>query len=119
MLENFEGSKMLSISGNARIFLFKDPIDLRKGFEGLSHFVEQNFGNILTSGAYFIFLNRRRDRMKVLYWDADGLVIWYKRLEKGSFSRTHLKKSTMTRKEFFMLLEGIIPKRLQHRYTVS
>lgn len=109
---------MLSISGNARIFLFKNPIDLRKGFEGLSCFVEQTYGDILTSGAYFIFLNRRRDRMKVLYWDADGLVIWYKRLEKGSFSRSHLQNTTMTRKEFFMLLEGIIPKRLQRRHCV-
>lgn len=110
---------MLSIAGNARIFLFQDPMDLRKGFEGLSRLVEEAFGDILTSGAYFIFLNRRRDRMKVLYFDADGLVIWYKRLEKGSFSRSHLKKSTMTRREFFMLLEGIIPKRLQKRHNIS
>jgi len=109
---------MLSISGNARIFLFQDPMDLRKGFEGLSYLVEEAFGDILTSGAYFIFLNRRRDRMKVLYWDADGLVIWYKRLEKGSFSRSHLQKTTMTRREFFMLLEGITPKRLQRRHSI-
>lgn len=93
-------------------------MDLRKGFEGLSHLVEETFGDILTSGAYFIFLNRRKDRMKVLYWDADGLVIWYKRLEKGSFSLSHLNKPTMTRREFFMLLEGIIPKRLQRRHSV-
>lgn len=110
---------MLSIPGNARIFLFKDSVDLRKGFEGLSHFVEQTFCDLLTSGAYFIFLNRRRDRMKVLYWDADGLAIWCKRLEKGTFSRTHLKKTSMTRREFFMLLEGIIPKRLQRRHNIS
>lgn len=109
---------MLSISGNARIFLFQDSMDLRKGFEGLSHLVEEAFGDILTSGAYFIFLNRRKDRMKVLYWDADGLVIWYKRLEKGSFSQSHLKKPEMTRREFLMLLEGIIPKRLQQRHSI-
>jgi transposase len=109
---------MLSIAGNARIFVFQSPRDLRKGFEGLSLLVEEAFGDTLTSGAYFIFLNRRRDRMKVLYWDADGLVIWYKRLEKGSFSRFHLQKSTMTRREFFMLLEGIIPKRLQRRHSI-
>lgn len=118
MYQSFEGREMLSIPGNARIFLFKDPIDLRKGFEGLSRFVEQTFGDILTSGAYFIFLNRKRDRMKALYWDADGLVIWYKRLEKGSFSHSHLQKAEMTRREFFMLLEGIIPKRLQRRHCV-
>jgi transposase len=109
---------MLSIAGNARIFLFQNPMDLRKGFEGLSFVVEQTFDEPLTSGAYFIFLNRRKDRMKVLYWDADGLVIWYKRLEKGSFSRSHLKKSIMTRRDFFMLLEGIVPKRLQMRHNL-
>jgi transposase len=109
---------MLSISGNAKIFLFKDPIDLRKGFEGLGCFVEQTFGDILTSGAYFVFLNKRRDRMKVLYWDADGLVIWYKRLEKGTFSKTHLMQDSMNRKEFIMLLEGIIPKRIQRRHNI-
>lgn len=110
---------MLSLAGNARIFLFKNPTDLRKGFEGLAHSVVEGFGSELTSGAYFIFLNRRRDRMKVLYWDADGFAIWYKRLEKGTFSRTHLKNQTMNRKEFFMLLEGIIPKRIQRRHTIS
>ena len=119
MLTSFEDYAMLSIPGNGRIFLFKDPIDLRKGFEGLCYFVELSFGDILTSGAYFIFLNRKRDRMKVLYWDGDGFVIWYKRLEAGTFSRSHLKKTMMTRREFFMLLEGIIPKRLQRRHNIS
>ena len=109
---------MLSIAGNARIFLFRNPTDLRKGFEGLSYSIEQAFGSMLTSGAYFIFLNRRRDRMKVLYWDADGLAIWYKRLEKGTFSRRDLKKESLSRKEFLMLLEGIIPKRIQRRHNI-
>jgi transposase len=119
MLANLEGNEMLSIPGNGRIFLFKDSVDMRKGFEGLGAFVEKTFGNLLTSGAYFVFLNRKKDRMKVLYWDADGLAIWYKRLEKGTFSRDHFKKTMMTRREFFMLLEGIVPKRLQHRYSIS
>ena len=110
---------MLSISGNARIFLFRNPIDLRKGFEGLSNSVEETFSlELLTSGALFVFLNRRRNRMKVLYWDADGLVIWYKRLEKGTFSKQHLTKKIMTRKEFLMLLEGIIPKRFLSRHNI-
>jgi len=77
---------MFSISGQARIFVFRDPVDLRKGSEGLSCVVEDTFGDELTSGAFFVFLNRKRDRMKVLYWDADGLAIWYKRLERGTFS---------------------------------
>ena len=54
--------------------------------------------------------------MKVLYWDKDGLAIWYKRLEKGSFSSDPTKEEEMSRTEFLMLLEGITPKRLQKRW---
>lgn len=110
---------MLSIAGNARILLFREPVDLRKGFESLSSEVEAVYGNELTSGAYFIFLNSRRNLIKVLYWDSDGLVIWNKRLERGTFSKAHLNKQMMSRREFFMMLEGIIPKRIQHRHTIS
>lgn len=119
MFGTFEKDVMLNIHGQARIFLFSGPTDLRKGFEGLCWIVEQNLAEEITSGAFFVFVNRRRDRMKVLYWDVDGFAIWYKRLEQGSFSRTHLKNETMNRKEFFMLLEGIIPKRIQRRYSIS
>jgi transposase len=71
----------------------------------------------LLSGAYFVFINRTKDRIKVLYWDADGFSIWWKRLEKGSF-RLGIDKNLIDRKEFFMLLEGIIQKRIQKRFKV-
>ena len=105
---------MLTFSGNARIFLHQNPTDMRKSFEGLSVSVQETFPNLLMSGSYFVFLNTRRDYMKVLYWDADGFAIWCKRLEKGSFSRKN--SQILDRKQFLMLLEGIIPKRLQKRY---
>jgi transposase len=110
---------MLSITGRARIFLYQSPTDLRKGFEGLSAAVEITFQGELTSGAYFVFLNRPRDRMKVLYWDIDGLAIWYKRLEKGTFSKLSAEGGILERRQFLMLLEGITPKRLQKRYKIS
>ena len=110
---------MLALSGEAKVFVCQEPVDLRKGFEGLGAIVEKFFCAELTSGAYFAFLNRRRDRIKVLYWDGDGLVIWYKRLEKGTFSKTKSETPMMSRREFFMLLEGITPKRLQVRYNIS
>ena len=69
----------------SKILVYRDPIDMRKGFEGLSALVEIGFTEDLTSGAYFVFLNRQKNRMKILYWDSDGLAIWYKRLEKGKF----------------------------------
>ena len=88
---------MISLSGNAKIFLYQTPVDLRKGFEGLSAIVEIAFHGELTTGAYFIFLNKPRNRMKVLYWDSDGLAIWYKRLERGTFSKGNLKDGKIER----------------------
>jgi len=109
---------MLAISGNARIFLCQEAVDMRKGFESLSGVVDSLFNGELTSGAYFVFLNWKRDRVKVLYWDVDGLAIWHKRLEKGSFSKRETGEVIMSRKEFFMLLEGITPMRIKKRFTI-
>lgn len=110
---------MIGINGNARIFLYGEPVNMRKSFEGLGAIVEQALSQSVTSGTYFVFLNRQRDRMKVLYWDVDGLAIWYKRLEKGRFLRKNVRKKSLTRKEFFMLLEGIVPKKINRRYALS
>lgn len=110
---------MLTLAGSAKIYFYRDPTDLRKGFEGLSAIVEANFIGELLSGAYFVFLNKSRNRMKVLYWDLDGLAIWYKRLEKGTFSKRDLDGGKIERRAFLMLLEGITPKRLQVRYKIS
>ena len=110
---------MLSFSGNARIFLYTDPVNMHKSFEGLSALAIQKFDVDLVSGAYFVFMNRTRNRLKVLYWDSDGLAIWYKRLEKGSFARRQLENHQMDRRNFLMLLEGITPKKLHRRYSIS
>lgn len=77
---------MLTFPHVVRIFLHTEAVDLRKSFDGLSGLVSQAFPREdLLSGHLFLFLNKRRDRIKILHWDADGLVIWYKRLEAGSF----------------------------------
>lgn len=91
---------------------------MRKSFEGLSSIVEQLFPGEILSGAFFIFLNRRKDHMKVLFWDKDGLVIWFKRLEKGSFAWKWGDQEMLDRRTFLMLLEGITPKRVQVRYNI-
>ena len=110
---------MLVLPGNAQFYLCQQAIDLRKSFEGLSAVIITLFPVEITSGAFFIFLNRSKDRMKVLYWDGDGLAIWYKRLEQGSFSQKIMKEGgVLDRREFLMLLEGITSGKLQKRYKL-
>ena len=76
---------MILLSSVVRIFLCTRPTDMRKGFDGLTGLVQECFDQELLTGHLFLFLNRRRDRIKILYFDRDGLAIWYKRLEAGSF----------------------------------
>lgn len=110
---------MLSIGSQARIFLHAGAIDMRKSFEGLSQIALEAFDAKLTSAAYFIFLNKRRDRMKVLYWDGDGLALWYKRLEKGTFIPSEKSPSQIDRRRFFMLLEGVSAHKFHKRYQLE
>jgi transposase len=102
---------MLTISSQTRIFIALEATDMRKGFDGLCGLVSDTLQQDPLSGALFLFVNRRRDRMKVLYWDGDGLAIWYRRLEQGTFqipatSDQHTAIEIRS-DEFTMLLRGI------------
>ena len=76
---------MLSLSLPGRVFLCTLPTDMRKSFDSLVGLVEQELGQDPLSGDLFVFRSKRGDRLKLLYWDSDGLAIWYKRLEEGTF----------------------------------
>jgi transposase len=76
---------MLNLSRTTRVFLATKPVDMRKGFDGLFALVENVIREDPFSGHLFVFRNQRRDRLKVLWWDRDGLAIFYKRLERGSY----------------------------------
>ena len=76
---------MLDLPSNMRVYLCSTPIDLRKSFDGLSAAVEAVFQRNVLDGHLFLFVNKRRDRIKALHWATDGMVIWYKRLEVGVF----------------------------------
>lgn len=102
----------------ARIFVCKDPVNMRKSFEGLGAIIEQLFPGELLSGALFVFLNRQRNCLKALFWDRDGFVILYKRLERGSFINNAQNK-ILDKREFFMLLEGIIPQKMRPKFEVK
>lgn len=76
---------MLSIPGNVRIYLCTIPTDMRKSFDGLHALVQRVFQQDPVDGHLFLFVNRRRDRLKMLWWDRDGLALFYKRLEAGGY----------------------------------
>jgi len=109
---------MIPVTGGVRIFLYRGASDLRRGFDGLSGMVRTHFGVDLFSGSLFVFVNRRRTYLKLLYWDRDGFAIWAKRLERGTFGLPRGEAGTpeLSARELFMLLEGIVPLRLHRRY---
>lgn len=79
---------MIALPATHRIFVYAEPTDMRKSFNGLCGLVREHFDADLLSGHLFLFFNRRRDRVKILAWDRDGLIIWYKQLEAGTFQTT-------------------------------
>jgi transposase len=103
---------MIILPHSLRVFLHAPATDLRKGFDALSGLVSTAFGQDPTSGHLFLFVNRRRDRIKILYWDRDGLAIWYKRLETpGTFQLPVVGRETvsveMTATQLSLMLSGI------------
>jgi transposase len=103
---------VINLPDPVRVFCHVPPTDLRKGFDALSGLVTTAFGQDPTCGHLFLFFNRRRDRLKILYWDrGDGLAIWYKRLEIGSFQLPAAPAQAvaieMTATQLSLILSGI------------
>jgi transposase len=109
---------MLNI-GTQKIYVHRCPVDMRKGFHGLSILVDSEFSQPLLDGGLFVFVNSRRNLMKILYWDGDGLALWYKRLERGSFNFSSDGRTELSRRDFSMLLEGIEPRRMRKRFSLE
>lgn len=76
---------ILSFSKSLKYYVYRHATDMRKGFDSLSGMVRNEFLMNPVSGDVFIFLNHRRNRIKVLHWQSDGFAIFYKRLEKGTY----------------------------------
>lgn len=101
---------MLTLPTTTRIFLYSQPTDMRKSFCGLSGIVRSELGREPNDGSLFLFINRRADRLKALWWDDDGMVIFYKRLESGTFENTGTTDRPAVKidsAELAMLLKGI------------
>ena len=92
------------------ILLYSQPTDMRKSFCGLSGIVRSELGREPNDGSLFLFINRRKDRLKALYWDTDGMALFYKRLESGTFERIKSGDRMAVKidsAELAMLLKGI------------
>ena len=95
--------------GNAKIFLYRYPADMRKSYDTLAAIAATELGEDPLSGALFIFLNRPRNRVKILYYESGGYCIWMRRLEAGSFPLPlgDGKKQVIDKGMLAMLLDGL------------
>ena len=106
-----------ALAAPLRIYLCLEPTDMRKSFDGLAALVQQVLEHDPFSGAWFIFRNRRGDRLKALWWDGSGYCVLYKRLEHGTFPVPRLSEGTLRLEpsELALLLEGCDWRRLERR----
>lgn len=101
---------MFGFCNKLRYFLCNQPTDMRNGFDGLAGIVRNFLIKDPISGDVFVFLNKPRTHIKLLYWDGDGFALYYKRLEKGRYKAHRAvngQSSELKRDELMMLLEGL------------
>lgn len=118
---------MLSLPASVRIHLAVEPCGMRRGFDALAAMVSTVLGDDPLSGHLFVFRSRRGDRVKVLAWDRDGFVLWYKRLEQGTFRFVVAAQARgsarleLSRRELAMALEGLdeIKLRKSPRFSLT
>jgi transposase len=116
---------MFLLSPQTKVFLARQVTDMRKSFRGLLALTEGVLRQDPVSGHLFVFVNRRRDLLKILHWDGSGYWIWYRRLERGTFQlpSTDTEEAAdsieMTPGQLSLILEGIdlasVRQRLRYR----
>lgn len=105
---------MLSLPPAVRIFVHREPTDLRRSFDSLAALVRDVLRQDPCSGHLFMFCNRRRDKLKLLLWERGGFWLLYRRLEEGTFAP--LARAEIGARELFCLLEGLEVVRARARY---
>lgn len=110
---------MFSLNAHQHYFLYGRPTDMRKGFNGLSGLVRNVLGKNPLSGDVFIFVNRRRDRMKVLVWERGGFVLYCKLLERGTFQLPEVESGVasclISWHQLVLIMEGVELKSVRKR----
>ncbi len=100
---------MLRPEATAQVYLYTGTVDMRKSIDGLAALVEAELSLSPTMPALFVFCNRRRDKIKLLYWERNGFILWYKRLEQQRFRwprHSDQAALTVTGQELNWLLDG-------------
>jgi transposase len=113
---------VLSLPASIRIFVARDAVDFRKAHDGLLAVIRDAFGDDPFDGSLFVFLNRNRDRVKLLQWDRDGFWLHYKRLEQGTFKvdvKSDESRCEISRAQLSMLIEGIDLQKRKIRQPLS
>ena len=102
---------MIHLPASVRVYLCTSACDMRKSFDGLYALVRDTLESDAFAGHLFVFANRRKDRVKILYWDRDGFAVWAKRLEQGTyampFEEAGQRRREITAQELGALLSGI------------
>ena len=103
---------MMHLPASVRVYLCLTPCDMRKSFDGLHALVREHLELDAFAGHLFVFASRRRDRLKILYWDRDGFALWSKRLEEGTYAMPVAAtagecRQEITAQELGALLSGI------------
>lgn len=101
---------MFSLNDSLRYWLWSEPTDMRKSFHTLSGIVRDHMGRNPLDGDVYVFINRGRDRMKLLHWEPGGLVLYSKMLERGTFGRPGPLEpdGSMAWRDLVMVVEGIV-----------
>jgi transposase len=112
-------SDMVGLGSTHRYYVYQGVVDMRKSFDGLQGLVVNELGRTGMEGEVYVFFNGRRTQVKLLVWDRSGFVIYYKRLERGSFERYKEGQDggylSLSWSELQMLLEGIVLRSIQRR----
>lgn len=118
---------MIHLPASVRVYLCLQACDMRKSFDGLHALVRDHLELDVFAGHLYLFFSRRKDRLKVLYWDRDGFAIWAKRLEEGSYAipaaEPGARRIEMSSEELAALLSGIdfssAPRRKRYRRNTA
>ena len=110
---------MFTLSSSLRFQLYSKPTDMRKSFDGLCGLVKNHLGKEPTNGDVYVFINKLRNKIKLLHWAGGGFVLYYKRLESGTFEHPQydIKAGiySLSYSQMVMLVDGISIKNIEKR----